>query len=120
MEDYIDRFLLPQSRISVADLITDARRRRGFHLIEGQVVFVAHLMDDVPVICGGVEFHPGDVILGDCDGVVVVPQEQEDEVFEKGLAKYEKEQYIVEQFLAGKTTLEIYGFDKLIDKLEKI
>ena len=64
--------------------------------------------------------HDGDIVLGDCDGVVVVPREQEDEVFERALVKYEKEKHIVEQLLAGKTTLEIYGFDKLIEKLENI
>lgn len=35
----------------------------------------------VPIVCGGVMVHPGDIVLGDCDGVVVVPQEREDEVF---------------------------------------
>lgn len=75
---------------------------------------------NVPITCGGVEVHPGDMILGDCDGVVVVRHAQEDEVFEKALAKFEKEQHIVEQLLAGKTTLEIYGFDKLIEKLENM
>ena len=50
----------------------------------------------------------------------VVRQEQEDDVFEKALAKFEKEQHIVEQLLAGKTTLEIYGFDKLIERLENL
>jgi 4-hydroxy-4-methyl-2-oxoglutarate aldolase len=74
----------------------------------------------VPVICGGVEVHNGDIVLGDCDGVVVVPQTREDEVFEKAFQKFEKEQHIVEQLLAGKTTLEIYGFDKLIEKLENL
>ena len=74
----------------------------------------------MPVICGGIEVHDGDIVLGDCDGVVVVPREQEDEVFERALVKYEKEKHIVEQLLAGKTTLEIYGFDKLIEKLENI
>ena len=74
----------------------------------------------VPVICGGIEVHDGDIVLGDCDGVVVVPREHEDEVFERALVKYEKEKHIVEQLLAGKTTLEIYGFDKLIEKLENI
>ena len=74
----------------------------------------------VPVICGGIEVHDGDIVLGDCDGVVVVPREQEDEVFERALVKYEKEKHIVDQLLAGKTTLEIYGFDKLIEKLENI
>lgn len=72
---------------------------------------------NVPVICGGVTVRPGDIIIGDCDGVVVVPQEAEDEVFEKAKAKFEKEIHIVEQLKQGKTTLEIYGFDKLIEKL---
>ena len=75
---------------------------------------------NVPVICGGVEVRPGDIIAGDCDGVVVVPRENEDDVFAKALAKFEKEQHIVEQLKAGMTTIEIYGFDKLIDKLKNI
>ena len=75
---------------------------------------------NVPVICGGVEVRPGDIIAGDCDGVVVVPRENEDDVFAKALAKFEKEQHIVEQLKAGMTTIEIYGFDKLIDRLKNI
>ena len=75
---------------------------------------------NIPVTCGGVEVHPGDMILGDCDGVVVIPQAHEDEVLEKAQAKFEKEKHIVEELLAGKTTLEIYGFDKLIEKLGNI
>ncbi len=75
---------------------------------------------NVPVSCGGIEVRPGDLILGDCDGVVVVPQAQEDVVFAKAVAKFEKEKHIVEQLLAGKTTLEIYGFDRLIEQLETI
>lgn len=75
---------------------------------------------NVPVICGGVAVRPGDMIIGDCDGVVVVPQDVEDEVFEKAKAKFEKEIHIVEQLKQGKTTLEIYGFDKLIEKLTAV
>ena len=70
---------------------------------------------NVPVHCGGIEVRPGDIIFGDCDGVVVIPQEQEDEVFEKALDKFEHEKEIVQELEAGKTTLEIYGFDKLIE-----
>jgi regulator of RNase E activity RraA len=33
-----------------------------------------------PVICGGVIVHPGDLILGDADGVVVVPRARAEEV----------------------------------------
>ena len=74
---------------------------------------------NVPVLAGGIEVHPGDILLGDCDGVVVVPKADEDSVFEKALAKYEKEQHIIEALLAGKTTLEIYGFDRLIEEKTK-
>jgi regulator of RNase E activity RraA len=35
---------------------------------------------DVPVICGGVRVHPGDLLVGDADGVVVVPRTQAAEV----------------------------------------
>ncbi|MBR3356689.1 MAG: 4-carboxy-4-hydroxy-2-oxoadipate aldolase/oxaloacetate decarboxylase [Solobacterium sp.] len=75
---------------------------------------------NVPVICGGVTVHPGDMIIGDCDGVVVVPKEQEDGVFAKAQAKFEKELHITEALKQGKTSLEIYGFDKLIEKLSAL
>lgn len=72
---------------------------------------------NVPVVCGGVGVQPGDLIVGDCDGVVVIPQDHEDEVIEQACSKFDKEQKIVEQLKQGKTTLEIYGFDRLIQKL---
>ena len=75
---------------------------------------------NVPVRCGGVQVNPGDIVLGDCDGVVVVPQEKEDEVFYAAQAQFEKEEHLVELLKAGKTTLEIYGFDKLIEKLKAL
>ncbi len=75
---------------------------------------------NVPVQCGGIIVHPGDLIIGDCDGVVVVPKENEDDVIAKAKAKFEKEEHIVEMLKAGKTTLEIYGFDHLISKLENL
>lgn len=71
---------------------------------------------NVPVICGKVLVHPGDIIFGDCDGVVVVTKEHEEEVFKKALAKYEREIEIKKLLQEGKTTLEIYGFDKLIQQ----
>lgn len=42
---------------------------------------------NVPVSCGGVTVHPGDMIVGDADGVVVVPQMHEQEVLQKALEK---------------------------------
>ena len=61
----------------------------------------------------------GDVVLGDCDGVVVVPREAEDEVFEAAQHKFEKELHQVEALRAGANTLELLGFDRIIAELER-
>ncbi|MFP7226321.1 RraA family protein [Priestia filamentosa] len=42
---------------------------------------------NVPISCGGVTISPGDLIIGDGDGVVVVPQAMEREVLDKALDK---------------------------------
>ena len=44
----------------------------------------------------------------------MVPQDEADEVFARALKKYDKEQMILQELKAGRTTLEIYGFDRLI------
>lgn len=70
----------------------------------------------VTVVCGGVTVRPGDIIYGDCDGVVVIPQENEDEIFAKALKKYDYEIEVREKLLAGMSTMEVYGFDKLVEE----
>ncbi len=69
---------------------------------------------NVPIVCGGVQVNPGDIIVGDCDGVVVVPKEKAEEVFSGAMKIFNKEIDVRKQLEAGKTTLEIYGFDKII------
>lgn len=59
--------------------------------------------------CGGVVVKPGDIIVGDCDGVVVVSAELAEAVLEKAEAKNEKEKEIRRQLLEGKTTIELLG-----------
>lgn len=54
------------------------------------------------VSCGGVTVRPGDILVGDSDGVVVIPREEWDEVL-KGVAKIlEKENQTVANIEAGK------------------
>ena len=54
-----------------------------------------HAIDiDVPIACGGVAVYPGDMVVGDADGVVVIPAHLADEV-----AADAAEQEILEEFL---------------------
>lgn len=45
-----------------------------------------------PVVCGGVVVHPGDIIVGDADGVVVINPRDANSVLEKASAKSRDEQ----------------------------
>lgn len=42
---------------------------------------------NVPISSGGATIHPGDIIVGDADGVVVIPQALEQEVLVKSSEK---------------------------------
>jgi len=55
---------------------------------------------DVPISCGGVAVNPGDVILADWDGVVVIPQQLAEAVLEKSLEKEQAEQALRERIRA--------------------
>jgi len=69
---------------------------------------------NVAVQCGGVVVHPGDYVIGDVDGMVVVAQSDIRRVLEKAQAIARREVEVKELLRQGKTTLEIYGFDALI------
>ncbi len=58
----------------------------------------------VKISCGGVDVRPGDYIIGDDDGVIVVPEEDAIEVANRALDVYEKEDRIKEE-IANKSTL---------------
>lgn len=54
------------------------------------------------ISCGGVVVNPGDIIVGDRDGIVVVPREIAEEVAAKLPAIAEKEEKIVKDIKSGK------------------
>lgn len=56
---------------------------------------------NIPISCGGVSVYPGDIIVGDADGVVVVPQNHAKEILTKAKEKMAKDQ-IREEKIAGK------------------
>lgn len=63
-----------------------------------------------PLIIGDVLINPGDFVVGDRDGVVVIPMTRASEAIEKSSARQEKEANTLAQLRSGKTTLEIYGW----------
>lgn len=50
---------------------------------------------NVPVCCGGVLVNPGDIIVGDADGIVVINPNDAHEVLQKAKAKMANEQSII-------------------------
>lgn len=63
---------------------------------------------DVPVRCGDVLVHPGELIFADFDGIVVVPRDVEQRVLEMARDKAGKESLSRQALLAGKTLREVY------------
>lgn len=44
-----------------------------------------------PVAIGGVVVNPGDLVVADCDGVAVIPQDMETDIITRAVAKHEQE-----------------------------
>jgi 4-hydroxy-4-methyl-2-oxoglutarate aldolase len=64
---------------------------------------------NVPVVVGGQTVHPGDVVLGDDDGVVVVPRGDVGRALSAAAARVEKEDATRAAFRAGELGLDRYG-----------
>lgn len=64
----------------------------------------------LPIQITGVHVRPGDIVVGDEDGVVVVPSASVAEVAERAAQRCEHEARILEQVRAGETTLDLYGW----------
>lgn len=56
---------------------------------------------DVAVACGGATVLPGDIVVGDADGVVVVPPHLAEEVADATLAQEEQDAWVARQVAAG-------------------
>lgn len=70
-----------------------------------------------PITCGGILVNPGDLIIGDEDGVVVIPRDRAEETLQSGEARDRKEDGIKQMIDEGKSTIEIYGFGKTLELL---
>jgi 4-hydroxy-4-methyl-2-oxoglutarate aldolase len=72
---------------------------------------------NLPVVCAGRLVEPGDAIVADDDGVLVVPRARIDEALDASLARVKKEETNRARFAAGEFGLDVYGLrDKVIAK----
>lgn len=61
----------------------------------------------VPVRCGGVLVQPGDVVFGDHDGVVAIPQEEYEAVLNRAIQRRKREDEIRRRLSAGESLIEL-------------
>ncbi len=63
---------------------------------------------DVPVVCAGVAVRRGDLVFGDVDGVVVIPQEVEQEVVRLALEKVSGENQTRQALQRGEKLADVF------------
>ncbi|MBN3803511.1 ribonuclease activity regulator RraA [Paraburkholderia sp. Ac-20336] len=67
---------------------------------------------DVPIGCGGAPVFPGDVIVGDNDGVIVIPAHLVEEIAAEATEMTAFEDFVMEQVKAGETIVGLYPATK--------
>jgi 4-hydroxy-4-methyl-2-oxoglutarate aldolase len=72
---------------------------------------------NVPVVCAGAIVRPGDVIVADADGVVVVKKEAAAEVARLAAERFAKEQKTRERLKGGELGLDFYGLRAKLTEL---
>lgn len=124
----------------IGELLSGAARLKGVRglVINGAVRDVATLRawDDFPVFArhvtprgpstydrgavndvialGGVRVAPGDIVLGDDDGVVIVPREEAAAKIEAALARVAAEAAWEKELLAGRSTIDVFDIPRAI------
>jgi regulator of RNase E activity RraA len=73
---------------------------------------IHHAVDlNQPIACGDVAAFPGDVLVGDAEGVVVIPRHLADEVARDGAEQEQLESWILKEVKAGKGIFGLYPPD---------
>lgn len=68
---------------------------------------------NVPIQCGGAVVNPGDIVIVDDNGVVVVPRDEAGDILQKSRRFLENEVKVIDRIKAGETLSEIIGLNKL-------
>lgn len=73
---------------------------------------------NTPLLINDCIIHPGDIIVGDSDGLVVIEQTRLDDVMRLSAQREEKERLFKEKITAGASTAELMGLDDVFRQLE--
>jgi 4-hydroxy-4-methyl-2-oxoglutarate aldolase len=95
--------------------------RRGFAVFAPAISMKATVkatpgLINHPIVCGGVTVYPGDLVLADDDGVVVVARERVSQVLEAARQREEREADVMRRLEADELTLDILGFRQALDR----
>jgi len=63
---------------------------------------------NVPIGCGDVAVWPGDVVVGDGEGVVIIPANIADEIAEEAVEMTAFEDFVTEKVMEGRSILGLY------------
>ena len=67
---------------------------------------------NVPIGCGGVAVFPGDVAVGDGDGVIIIPAHLADEIAAEARGMEDYETWVVDQVKAGASIIGLYPMNE--------
>jgi 4-hydroxy-4-methyl-2-oxoglutarate aldolase len=71
---------------------------------------------NIPVVCAGINVHPGDAVIADDDGVVVVRRRDIGDVVAKGEKRHADEEGKRKKLAAGELGLDMYGMREPLAK----
>jgi 4-hydroxy-4-methyl-2-oxoglutarate aldolase len=70
---------------------------------------------DVPVVVGGAEIRPGDLVVMDCDGAMALPSGRVEEVLTVALERAAHERAMRQRYAAGELSYEVQGLREIVE-----
>ena len=95
---------IPENHVLVMDCRTDCLAASAATNLTKH-----HAIDlNVPIGCGGVAVFPGDIAVGDGDGVIIIPVERANEIAAEARGMEAYENWVIHQVKAGASIIGLY------------
>ncbi|MCC5901898.1 MAG: RraA family protein [Halomonas sp.] len=75
---------------------------------------------NMPVTVGGLVIHPGDIILADENGVLVIPAQEAVTIASKAITLQQQEEVILQRVAQGECLPDISGATEIIERVNRI